>query len=87
MTRDLLRKFVRLALGEIGDSHQVVPVTVRDQDSCAARAHACQLQAQLGGPFTRVDDSRLRGAAVHADGVAVLLHGSEHEAIDDEGHR
>ena len=74
-------------LGEVRDAHQVIPVAVRDQDAGAARAHACRLQPELCCPVTGVDHGRLRGSTVHADGVAVLLRGSEHVTIDDEGHR
>ncbi len=73
--------------GEVGHSHQVIPVAVRDEDPGAASAHPGQLEAELRGPVTRVDHRRFGCAAVQADDVAVLLRGSEHESVDDQGHR
>ena len=72
--------------GEVGDAHQVIPVAVRDEDPGAASAHPGQVEAELRCPVTRVDHGAFGCAALQADDVAVLLRGSEHESVDDQGH-
>ena len=74
------------ALREVGDAAEVVEVAVRDQDRGARRAAPGELQPQLGGVAARVDDDRLRRAAVGADDVAVRLERPERVAVDDEAH-
>jgi len=64
------------ALGQVGDADEVVPVSVRDENRGAASAHAGELKPDLGGVAARVDDHRLRRAAVGADGVAVRSRGA-----------
>ena len=75
------------ALGELGEAEDVVPVRVRDQDPAACRSHARQLQADRGRVAARIDDGRLRRAALQPHDVAVRADRAQLVAVDDESHR
>ena len=69
------------ALGQVGDADEVVPVSVRDENRGATGAHAGELKPDLGGVAARVDDHRLRRAAVGTDGVAVRARGALQQGV------
>ena len=75
------------ALGQVGDAAEVVEVAVRDQDPGAGRAHAGELETQVGRVAARVDHGRLGRAAGDADDVAVGLERAEPVRVDDDAHR
>ncbi len=65
----------------------MVPVPVGDQDGGAGRAHARELQAELCGVVTRIDDDGFGRAALRAQDVAILLGGAQHVSVDHEAHQ
>jgi hypothetical protein len=64
----------------------MVEVAMRDQDRGARGAVPGELKPQLGRVAARVDDNRLRRAALRTQHVAVGLERPEGVAVDDEAH-
>ena len=74
------------AVGKIGETEDMVEVAVRDEDRCAPRAEGGEVEADLGGGPTRVDDDGVGSGSIRADDVAVRPQGAEWELVDDGRH-